>query len=145
MKIHPPALSYRPARPADFANFWKATLIAQRELPLQARLTRRDYLIAQIEVYDVRFKGFGGAELAGIYLLPKQRSKRLPVVLQSHGYTWHKGEPLNHLHWIMLGMAVLAVDVRGQAGDSADNQGYPGGHAAGYMTQGILDPAAYYY
>jgi cephalosporin-C deacetylase len=47
--------------------------------------------------------------------------------------------------WALQGYAVLSVDVRGQSGESSDPAHYPGGHVAGWMTMGILDPAQYFY
>ena len=43
------------------------------------------------------------------------------------------------------GICVLSMDCRGQNGQSQDRRRAPEGHYAGWMTQGIRDPAQYYY
>jgi cephalosporin-C deacetylase len=68
-----------------------------------------------------------------------------PAVSLYHGYTSRRAEPFELLSWTSQGYAVLATDVRGQSGESSDSSGYPGGHAAGYLTMGVSDPASYYY
>jgi len=39
----------------------------------------------------------------------------------------------------------MAIDVRGQSGESVDNKGYPPPSAIGYMTKGIFSKNDYYY
>jgi cephalosporin-C deacetylase len=132
-------------RPSDFEKFWSKTLKLARARPLKFALTPLKCPVAGSELFDFRLRGFEGAALAGFYMLPKKRKERIPAVLQYHGYASNKGEPEDYAHWLKLGMAVLAMDVRGQLGDSTDNAVYEGGHAAGWMTQGILEASAYYY
>ena len=40
---------------------------------------------------------------------------------------------------------MLAVDTRGQSGESTDPTVYSSGHVKGWMTAGVLDPQEYYY
>jgi len=62
-----------------------------------------------------------------------------------HGYSGSKSPIYDYLGWAAQGYAVLAVDCRGQNGDSQDTTPYPSGNYKGWMTQGILDPKTYYY
>jgi cephalosporin-C deacetylase len=130
-------------RPADLETFWSATLAEAAQVPLEARLKKLKLPFPGIEGYDLRFQGLGGVELAAYYLLPLKRSGRIPGVLQFHGYSAAKSEPEAHLPLLDLGMAVLAVDVRGQGGQSG-RQDYAREDRLGPMTGGLLDKEQYY-
>ena len=93
---------------------------------------------------ELNFKGYGGASICGYYLTPK-KGKNHPVILTYHGYNGHKLGISYNLIWPLMGYAVLAIDIRGQAGESVDNMVYPGPSVAGYMTKGIFDRDNYYY
>jgi cephalosporin-C deacetylase len=62
-----------------------------------------------------------------------------------HGYSSVRPDAFELLSWVSQGYAVLAIDVRGQSGESSDSGSYPGGQVPGYLTRGIEQPATYYY
>lgn len=57
------------------------------------------------------------------------------------GYSGGRGEVIDHLGWAGLGLAVLAMDSRGQgwtsAGVTGDPHGTSGPAVPGLLTQGI--------
>ena len=137
--------------PADFDAFWAATLAAARQHPLEARFEPVDYGLRLIGTYDVTFNGYAGQPIKGWLLLPAQRTDPLPCVVEYIGYGGGRGFPVNWLWASTAGLAHLVMDTRGQGsgwlnGDTPDipvDGANP--YVPGYMTQGILDPAAYYY
>ena len=137
---------YRPAieRPADFDQFWDTVLAEVEALPRELELERIDYPARGVHVYRATFSGIGGARMAGWYMTPDEEGP-FPGLAFYHGYSWLRGEPWGYLPWTAQGYAVLAVDVRGQGGDSEDHHAYPPGAVGGWMTRGIADPATYYY
>ena len=137
---------YRPAieRPADFDRFWETVLAEVEALPRELGLERIDYPARRVHVYRATFSGIGGARMAGWYMTPDEEGP-FPALAFYHGYSWLRGEPWGYLPWTAQGYAVLAVDVRGQGGDSEDHHAYPPGAVGGWMTRGIADPATYYY
>jgi len=68
-----------------------------------------------------------------------------PAIALYHGYGGRRPEPFELLSWISQGYAVLAIDVRGQGGESSDPLGYPGSRTPGLLTLGIGDPHSDYY
>ena len=68
-----------------------------------------------------------------------------PVLLWFHGYGDNKQHIDYYLKWLLLKCAVLAIDIRGQNGESADNRAYPPPCATGHMTKGIFSKEDYYY
>lgn len=145
--------TYKPARqePSDFDDFWAATLTTARKIPLQPEFKPAVAHLSLIEAFDVTFPGFGGQPIKGWLLLPRQRSGRLPCVVEYIGYGGGRGLPLDWLTFAAAGYAHFVMDTRGQGsawrcGDTPDpepeksNPQYPG-----FMTRGVLDPVTYYY
>ncbi len=145
--------TYCPERdePQDFDAFWADTLQNAQKYSLNPQFEPVDYGLKTIESYDVTFSGYAGQPIKGWLLLPRQRSERLPVVVEYIGYGGGRGFATNWLFWSSMGYAHLIMDTRGQGsawrtGDTADLQ--PDGsspHIPGFMTLGILSPETYYY
>lgn len=137
---------YRPAltREPDFQAFWRETLAEAAKLPIQPELTPIDYPVDGLHVARATYAGWDGARIAGWYLTPAGVGP-FPAIAFYHGYSGSKGAIYDYLGWAAQGYVVLAVDVRGQNGESNDPTDYQGGHYQGWMSQGILDPRTYYY
>ncbi|HLY27073.1 MAG TPA: acetylxylan esterase [Aggregatilineales bacterium] len=145
--------TYQPDRdePADFDDFWHETLTETRSNPLKATFTPFDNGLATIESFDVTYSGYGGQPIKGWLQLPKQRSGRLPCVVEFIGYGGGRGFPTDWLLWASAGYAHLIMDTRGQGsnwlkGDTADPEPVDSNpHYPGFMTRGILKKETYYY
>ena len=149
----PQLKEYRPplTREGDFDAFWKQTFDAAAGVPLDVEIVpAEDYPVPELHVSRVYYTGWAGARVCGWWLVPPAwapgaRNGRRPTMVFYHGYSGSKGQVDTYLGWALQGYCVLAVDTRGQSGESTDPKAYPGGHATGWMTQGILDPQDYYY
>ena len=137
---------YRPPveRPADFDRFWDDLLAEVEALPRELHLERVDYPARGVRVYRATFSGIGGARLVGWFMTPDAPGP-FPALAVYHGYSWLRGEPWSYLPWTAQGYAVLAIDVRGQGGESEDDRTFPPGAVGGWMTRGIAEPATYFY
>jgi cephalosporin-C deacetylase len=137
--------------PADFDSFWKSTLDDACSHPLNATFERVDYGLVAQETFDVTFAGFGGQPIKGWFILPKQRTGKLPCVVEFIGYGGGRNFATEWLLWASAGYANFVMDTRGQgstwsAGDTPDLYADGGNaHYPGSMTKGILDPKHYYY
>lgn len=138
---------YRPAltKEADFDAFWERSLAEARRQPLNAQFEPVNYPVPEVEVFRASLDGFRGGTTVGWYLKPRQCSGKLPALVHFHGYSGHKGQPHGYLQYALQGYAVMALDVRGQSGESSDGAQYTTGHVSGWMTKGILDAEGYYY
>ena len=144
--------SYLPSLeiPDDLGAFWAATLAETREHALEPTFSPVDDGLSVIDSFDVSFAGFGGAPIRAWLHLPAARSGPLPVVIEYPGYGGGRGLSHERVLYAAAGYAHFVMDTRGQGsswsvGDTHD----PGATGApfhpGFMTQGILDPASYYY
>ncbi len=143
---------YRPARdePADFDEFWSDTLSEARAHDLWPVFESADFALDTVDVYDASFAGFAGARVKAWYMLPRGASGPLPGLVEYIGYGGGRGLPLEWLAFPSAGFAYLVMDTRGQGsvwrrGDTPDLPNGANPSAPGFMTQGILDRATYYY
>lgn len=143
---------YRPLtnEPADFDAFWAETLAEARRHPLDPVFTAIDADLAQVDVFDVTFSGYGGQRIKGWYLRPAGVADPLPCVVEYIGYGGGRGYPHDWILWPSAGFAALAMDTRGQGwswrkGDTPDLPDGDNPHVPGFMTQGILNPRHYFY
>jgi cephalosporin-C deacetylase len=142
---------YRPevAEPADFDEFWAATLKEARGFDLDATFEPVETGLTMVRSYDVTFRGFGGHPIKGWLTVPLLGDGPFPIVVQYQGYNGGRGLPQQHIGWPNVGYAHLMMDTRGQGsgwmiGHTADPVG-SGPQVAGFMTRGISAPETYFY
>lgn len=141
MQEHLPELTRR----ADFDAFWQETLEENKTPALNVRMEKQDYPSPYVDVYHVTYAGFHGVPIRAWLLVPAfLPQEKLPCLIQYHGFGNHKGWPAGLMHWVMMGLCVLAPDARGQSGESG-NEGFDGGSTTNLTTCGILNRYQYYY
>lgn len=128
----------------DFVEFWKRMLLRSREQPIDPIAEPLDYSVPEVHIEKVSFEAFDGGRISGWSITPSKLVPR-PTLIFFHGYSGSKGKIANYLMWALQGFTCLALDVRGQLGDSTDHAEYPGGRFSGWMTSGILEPEKYYF
>jgi cephalosporin-C deacetylase len=143
----PELREYRPERsePADFDRFWQDTLAKAETDPLEPAFVRYDAGLSTVDVWDVRFTGFGGHRIAGWFLAPRDVPGPLPTVVQYLGYQGGRNWPIDWLVYPAAGYAVLVMDTRGQGTDTADPDPGANPQVPGFLTRGLVDRDSYYY
>jgi cephalosporin-C deacetylase len=136
--------------PADLDQFWSTTLAEARTHDLAATFAPVDSGLTVIETLDVTYAGFGGATIRGWLHLPTSRHGPLPAVVEYVGYGGGRGLAHERMLWAAAGYAHFVMDTRGQGstwavGATPDRDATGDPAHPGFMTQGILDPADYYY
>lgn len=107
-------------RPADFDAYWKKALDEVGELGVSCELEPEDFPAPGVLCYHLCFTGIGGARIHGKLLRPEKIEGRIPGVCVFHGYHHFCGSWFERLPFVYSGMAVLALDTRGQGGCSED-------------------------
>jgi cephalosporin-C deacetylase len=149
----PELREYRPEpdAPADLVDFWRHTFATASDFPLDPTFAPYDAGLRNVDVYDVRFGGWGGAPIAAWLLVPKDDRETKPCVVQYLGYGMGRSLPYDHTLWPAAGFATLVVDTRGVSGrfgapgDTPDPDAGATPHVPGFLTMGIDDPHHYYY
>lgn len=135
-------------RRSDFDSFWEETIRQARAVPLSPALLRTPYPTDFAEVYAVSYNGFDDTRIFGWLILPAfQARKPYPCLIHYPGFNGSRGRPADFMHWVMMGVAVLAVDCREQGGVTGNSAAY---HDSGLFggcvsSKGILNKYEYYY
>jgi cephalosporin-C deacetylase len=138
--------TYKPdlTRPNDFAEFWREQKYIVRNSSTRCELTRRNYPVKEVEVYDLVLYSFDETPIKGVLVKPVKDGE-IPLIHVFHGYTGDSALVADYLKWALLGIAVVSFDVRGQ-GKTPDYARYDNGsRTPGWMIQGILDRNNYYF
>lgn len=149
---------YRPpvTEPRDFDTFWKRTLNATAEFPLDARFEPVTHAyFKSVDVFDVTFNGFGGQAVKAWFIRPAAANGKhepRPCIVTYVGYGGGRGLPIEHVAPSIAGFAHLIMDTRGQGSGWSPGQthddapaGSDGPQVPGVMTRGIASPETYYY
>jgi cephalosporin-C deacetylase len=138
------------AEPADFDEFWSATIAQARAAGGDVTLTPAATSITQLVIDDLTFPGFGGEPIRAWISRPVRQTGPLPVIVEFQGYNGGRGVAGEKLFWAASGYVHVFMDTRGQGsgwgtgGDTPDPHGSAAA-TAGFMTRGISDPEDYYY
>jgi len=144
LEQYEPPLTARP----DLEAYWERTVDAFAAKPLNASVSEPVSLpFPYMEARRVSYEGFDDTPIQGWYLRPRfvEAGSRLPCVVHYHGYTGNKGYPEDFSQYLLMGISVFSVDVRGQGGDTGNRLPQDYGMTKGWITQGILDRDTCYY
>lgn len=143
-------LEYRGAtpRPHDFDDYWARAIAEVAAAPLDHRIKKADFGTDKVECSHLYFTGAGGAELHAQISRPITAGETpCPVMLCFHGYRGKAHDWYRELAFPLSGVAVVGLDVRGQAGFSVDNQVHEGNTVIGQLSRGMRsnDPDKLFY
>ena len=123
--------------PKDFDEYWAAALNTLAAMPLTYTTEPASFSAPGIICEHLYFKGVGGARVHCKYLRPAKIEGKIPAIAMFHGYSGDSGGWVSKLPYVYNGMAVLALDVRGQMGRSEDNLRTAGTTLRGHIIRGI--------
>lgn len=128
-------------------RFWEDVLKAYDDKPLHMVHQPEDTPFPHMKVSKVTYRGYDDTPIHAWYITPVHPSteKTLPCIVTFPGYSGDRGFPERYAHWLMLGYAVFAVDVRGQGGETGNLLTMDSGVVKGWVTQGIADLHRSYY
>ena len=144
---------FRPDPPAapGFDDFWSQTLADPAHGELEVRMTPWEGPLRAVDVQDVTYRGYGGADIKGWYMRPAGAGDEpLPCVVMFEGYGGGRGLPHEWLFWPTAGYATFVMDTRGQGsghrrGDTPDPGASGTPHYPGFLSDGIEARETYYY
>ncbi|MFD1174735.1 acetylxylan esterase [Paenibacillus puldeungensis] len=130
----------------DFDDFWSRTLQQYKTKPLNGKRQRIETYMQGVSAHHITFEGFDDTPLHGWYLIPNDSGadRKHPCLVIYQGYRCQRGLPEYYATWLMMGYAVFIYDTRGQTGESGNRLVSGSGIMTGWMTQGIMEPDAFY-
>jgi cephalosporin-C deacetylase len=126
-------------RPADFDQFWDASLTEMHALDPQVELRTAAFQTSGAECFDLYFTGVNGSRVHAKYLRPRNATKPHPAVLEFHGYAGNSGDWCRKLPYTSIGFAIASLDCRGQSGDSEDLGVRAGNTFHGHIIRGLAN------
>lgn len=127
-------------KPGNFDEYWAAALAEVEATDPEPELKPTPELNTRnSEAFELWFTGVGGARIFAKYLRPRNAPRPHPAVLFFHGYTGHSGEWSDKLSYTSEGVAVAALDCRGQGGRSEDSGAVKGNTMKGHIIRGLDD------
>lgn len=124
-------------KPTDFDEYWEKALTEMRAVASQVTITKATFQTPTIECFDMYFTGVNGAKIYVKHLRPKNVAGKIPAVLRFHGYKNASEDWFGYLGFASAGVAVFAMDVRGQGGKSEDVGGVCGNTIYGHISRGL--------
>jgi cephalosporin-C deacetylase len=128
----------RNPRPSDFDAYWDRALKELDATDPNVELVPHPSPANFGECFDLWFTGVGNARIHAQYVRPVGSGPH-PAVLQFHGYSGNAGDWFDRLAWAAQGLAIAAMDVRGQGGLSEDPGGVKGTTLRGHIVRGLSD------
>lgn len=125
--------------PEDIDIFWDEAIQEMKSIDSALEIKPAEFNPPNADCFDLTFTGVGGSRVYAKYLRPKNIDKPTPCVLLFHGYWWYSGSWYDKLSYVNMGMSVVALDVRGQAGKSDDLGGTRGSTINGHIIRGLRD------
>lgn len=101
-------------------NFWKQQLSTIKTDDIQYEIVPTTWNINNIECNQLYFKSFDDNKIHCQYIKPEKSNNKL--LLLFHGYHCNSGDWSDKIYYAGLGYTVLAMDVRGQSGETPDCQ-----------------------
>lgn len=126
-------------RPADFSQYWEQALQEMRDVQANVEFVPSSFSVPAADCFDLYFTGVRGARVHAKYLRPKHATTPHPAIIQFHGYSGNAGDWSDKLSYVALGYSVIAMDCRGQGGQSEDVGGVKGNTHSGHIIRGLDD------
>lgn len=128
---------------ADFEAFWQVQVAQLRAVPLQVKREKKQTPYEKtFTTWEISYNTHDDTWIDALFTYPTNATGKLPCVVYYHGGSLQKA--LN-LDIAATGVAVFAMDVRGQGGTSIDRAVYHSGDLNGaLMTRGVLDREDFY-
>lgn len=130
-------------RPADFDAYWDRALGEVTRTELKAEYQPAEFFVPFARCFHLTFSGTDGARIYAKCLLPAgafgpgPATPPYPAVLHFHGYHGASVPWNSYLAYPAAGIAVFALDCRGQGGRSQDPGGVPGTTLMGHIVRGL--------
>lgn len=126
-------------KPTDFDLYWDKAIDEMKKINPNIELTKSEFSSRNSECYDMYFTSVNNARIHVQYLKPANLVNKIPAVLLFHGYGGNSCQWSDKLKYLSAGLAVFAMDVRGQFGLSEDVGCVHGNTFNGHITRGLLD------
>ena len=129
----------RNPKPRDFDEYWERAIKELDSVLPAAELIPAEFKCSSVDCYDLWYTGVRNARIHAKYVLPKNIKSPIPAAFLFHGYSGSAPDWSSLLSYACAGMAIAAMDCRGQGGLSEDTGGVKGTTLRGQIIRGLDD------
>lgn len=126
-------------KPIDFDAYWEDGLKEMNSIDPKIELIPAEFQAVGCKCFDMYFNGVGGARIHAKLLQPITMKVPHAAILMFHGYTGNSGDWVDKLGYVAQNFTVVAMDCRGQGGESEDAGGVSGNTLHGHIIRGLAD------
>ena len=126
-------------RPEDFDVYWEQALAELDCTRHNVELIPAEFACPSVDCFDLWYTGVHDARIHAKYVRPKNIENPIPAIFFFHGYTMSSPGWYDLLPFGASGMAVAAMDCRGQGGLSEDSGRVKGTTFKGHIIRGLDD------
>ncbi|PLT12086.1 acetylxylan esterase [Lactobacillus crispatus] len=123
--------------PDDFDEFWDKQIQKVNE-NLPYKIVKRNFGLKNVWCFDLFFEGTNNGIVHAKCVFPAY-CKKAPVVFRFHGYMGQALDWADLLQYEPMGVGLVAMDVRGQQGQSVDGEAFYGNTVLGHIVRGAVD------
>lgn len=123
--------------PADIDEYWDNALKEMDALDYKAEFIKNKFSAKGIEFYDLYFTGTKNARIHAKFAKPLNTDGKAPAVLMFHGLSGSACEWSGLIKYASQGYVTVAMDTRGQGGESQDTGGVLGTTFSTPFTRGL--------
>jgi cephalosporin-C deacetylase len=125
--------------PPNYDAYWERALAELDSIDPKPELIPAEFKCNFAECFDLFYSGVRGAKIHAKYIRPKSSTSPVPALLSFHGYGMNSGDWYKLLPYAAAGMAIAAMDCRGQGGLSEDTGSITGNTLHGQIIRGLDD------
>ena len=127
-------------KPSDFDEYWSEALDEVKATPPKTEFKPADFDLKGFDCFDLYYDGVRGGRIHAKLVKPSGKVN-LPIALHFHGYSGRTGDWISYIPYAAAGFCVLAMDCRGQGGESTDTGGVIGNTHYGHIIRGLSEGA----
>lgn len=125
--------------PEDFDEFWNSQLRELANLDIKLELKKADFESPIAECYDLYFNGIDGTRIYAKFMKPKEVKRKMPALLEFHGYEERSNDWSNNLHYVASGICVAVMECRGQDYLKEDSCKFKSFKSKGHIVRGLVE------
>jgi cephalosporin-C deacetylase len=122
--------------PADFDEYWSEGIGETGDIAPDTEMRPAEFKLKGFECFDLFYTSVQNARIHAKVIKPAA-GNNLPIALHFHGYTGRAYDWNEYIAFAAAGFCVVAMDCRGQAGQSEDSGTIGGNTLNGHIIRGL--------
>lgn len=123
-------------RPADFDMYWSEGIQETKSIVPDMEMIPAAFRLKGFECFDLFYTSVENTRIHAKVIKPAEAGN-LPITMNFHGYSGRAYDWNEYIAFAAAGFCVLAMDCRGQGGESCDSGNSGGNTLHGHIIRGL--------